>query len=96
MADGFLSLGCDVDGLGAAVHMARTGDQTGLLDLMGAGMALLSVSGGNGLSLVVPIASTDGWTDDGQSVVIWDDAAAAELFGNIARGDTSDLDRFIS
>ncbi len=80
----------------AVASMLNKGDQTGLLDLMGAGMALLSVSGGNGLSLVVPIASTDGWTDDGQSVVIWDDAAAAELFGNIARGDTSDLDRFIS
>lgn len=78
----------------AVSKMLAKGDQTGTGALVSAALALMSVSGGDGLSLVVPIATTDGWTSDGASVVIWDDASAAELFREIAAGDTSNLDRF--
>lgn len=79
----------------AVSKMLAKGNQTSITTFVPAGLALMSVSGGDGLSLVVPISAADGWSDDGQSVVIWDDAAAAELFGEIASGQTSDLDRFV-
>lgn len=80
----------------AVSDMLAKGDQTGIGDLAGAGLALMSVSGDSGLSLVVPIASTEGWTDDGASVVMWDDAAASEMFAQIAAGNTDGLERFAS
>lgn len=73
--------------------MITRGDETSILNLAAGGLALLDVAGGNGLSLVAPIADPAGWFE-GTSVVIWDEAAAAQLFGEIAAGDTSQLARF--
>lgn len=71
-----------------------SGDETSVFDLAGGGLALMDVSKGEGLSLVVPVADPAGWAN-GMSVVIWDEAAAAEMFGEIAAGDTTNLDRFV-
>lgn len=78
----------------AVSRMLTRGDQTGVIDLTGGALGLRDVASGDGLSLVVPIADPDGWSEDGQSVVIWDRENALMLFDEIARGDTSQLDRF--
>ena len=78
----------------AVAKLASRGTQTSLGDLIDAGRAMLDISGDNGLSLVVPIADPAGWSEDGQSVVLWDRENALALFDEISRGDTSDLGRF--
>lgn len=78
----------------AAAQMLKRGDDTGLFDLAGGGLGLMNIATQDGLSLVVPIANPAGWSPSGASVVIWDDQNAAALFGEIASGDTSALDRF--
>ena len=57
------------------------------------GVARIAV--GDGLMLTVPVGNADLTTAAG-SAVAWDAASAKELFGEIARGDTSQLDRFAS
>lgn len=78
----------------AASDMLTRGNQTGVGDLIGGARGLLSVAGGDGLSLVVPIADPAGVAPNGASVVIWDREQALALFDEISRGDTSQLDRF--
>lgn len=79
----------------AAARMLTRGDETGVFDLLGAARALVGVAGGDGLSLVVPIADPAGVSEDGASVVIWDRENALAMFDEISRGDTSQLDRFL-
>ncbi len=79
----------------AAARMLTRGDETGVFDLLGAARALIGVAGGDGLSLVVPIADPAGVSEDGASVVIWDRENALAMFDEISRGDTSQLDRFL-
>ncbi len=69
------------------------GENTSFGDLFGAARAIISISAGKGTSLTVPVSDPNRTTDAGSSM-IWDDAAATELFEQIARGDTSNLDRF--
>ncbi|EPH02417.1 hypothetical protein HMPREF1531_01723 [Propionibacterium sp. oral taxon 192 str. F0372] len=78
----------------AGSGMLARGKDTGAGDLAATVLGLANVSNGEGLSLVVPIKTTEGWTDDGQSVVIWNSEQAIQLFDEISRGDTSNLDRF--
>lgn len=80
----------------AGAGMLSRGADTGTMDLVATVAGLMSVSSGDGLSFVVPLETTDGWTDDGQSVVIWNSEQALQLFDEISRGDTSALDRFVS
>ncbi|MCT2988938.1 LytR family transcriptional regulator, partial [Propionibacterium freudenreichii] len=63
---------------------------------LGAGRGMVSVAGGKGLTLQVPVSNSSGWSDDGQSVVIWDSARASRMFGLLAQGDTKDMDQFAS
>lgn len=63
-------------------------------ELVRGGQAALNVATGDGLSLVVPISNAAGVSDTGASVVIWDRDQALQMFGEIARGDTSRMDRF--
>lgn len=74
---------------GGAVHR---GENTGPFDLFGTAMAMRSVSGG-GLNLTVPVADANVTTGAGSSV-LWDEEKAADLFGHIARGDTSGLEKY--
>jgi len=80
----------------AGARMLTRGNETGVFDLLGAARALVGVASGDGLSLVVPIADPAGISDTGASVVIWDRENALALFDEIGRGDTSQLDRFLS
>ncbi len=63
---------------------------------LGAGRGMVSVAGGKGLTLQVPVSNSSGSSDDGQSVVIWDSARASRMFGLLAQGDTKDMDQFAS
>ena len=69
------------------------GPDTKVTTLIPAGLGVLKFATGDALSLTVPIADPNAITDAGSSV-LWDEAQAAEMFGEIARGDTSNLDRF--
>jgi hypothetical protein len=54
-------------------------------NLLGLGLAMNSLSGGDGLTTTVPIGSLD--NAGGQSVVRWDDAKAKQLFGALAKDE---------
>lgn len=69
------------------------GSDTGFFEMVGMANAMRQVSGGGGLTLTVPVADPDASTPVG-SAVLWDSEKADELFGDLARGDTSDLDKF--
>lgn len=69
------------------------GTDTGIVDLVRLVVGMTRVAGRDGLTLTVPVSSVDAHTRAG-SAVLWADEAADELFAEIARGDTSDLERF--
>ncbi len=69
-------------------------EDTGNGDLLAAGLGVINIAKRDGLSVQVPIANASGWSPDGQSIVIWDDTLAAQMFDEIARGDTSKMERF--
>lgn len=56
-------------------------------------LGMQKVATGGGLTLTVPISNPDAQTSAGSSV-LWDDEKAAAMFGDIARGDTSDLKKY--
>ena len=70
------------------------GTDTGLGDMVAAGRGMLAISQGKGLTLTVPIGDPNAVSPDGQSIVLWDHQKASEMFDQIARGDTSQLDQF--
>lgn len=72
------------------------GEGMGPLVALGAARGLMGVATGDGLTLQVPISDPAGWSDDGQSVVIWDSAKASQMFGLLAEGETDDMDQFAS
>jgi len=57
--------------------------------------AMRAVSSGDGLTLTVPVANPDAATPAG-SAVLWDTGEAEAMFGEIARGDTSGLEKYAS
>lgn len=69
------------------------GEDTGITDLASAGNSIRKISGGDGLQLAVPLANANATTAAGSSI-LWDDEAAADMFGQMARGDTSGLDKY--
>jgi LCP family protein required for cell wall assembly len=69
------------------------GENASMFSAMRMVIALGKVSGGNGLTLTVPIANANASTPAGSSV-LWDNAKAKKMFDDIARGDTSGLKRF--
>ncbi|MEL4505213.1 LCP family protein [Luteococcus sp. H138] len=71
----------------------RRGEKTGMTDLVGAANAMRTVSSGKGLTLAVPLSSTDATTAAGSSV-LWDEERAGAMFAKMAQGDTSDLDKY--
>lgn len=79
----------------ALADLLGKGDRTGITDLSSAALAMMNVSSGKGLSLVVPIADPAATTPSGASVVLWDKQAASGMFSQIASGDTSNLQRFV-
>ncbi|GAA3570710.1 hypothetical protein GCM10022197_28960 [Microlunatus spumicola] len=71
----------------------KIGQDTTILDTAQAALALRSVSAGDGLTLTVPV-SDPGYSSPVGSAVLWDDAAAQDMFKAIARGDTSKLAKY--
>lgn len=82
----------------ARLHMSAAGSVElgkgdGVGGLFGLAWGALQIGAGRGLTLTVPISNPDARTSAG-SVVLWDADEAEALFDEIARGDTSQLDRF--
>jgi len=77
----------------AAAAAIRIGEDTSLRQVITLGLAMRKISGGNGLTLTVPISNPGASTSAG-SAVLWDDAKAKAMFADIARGDTSDLKKY--
>lgn len=77
----------------ALAHAVLRGEDTGVADLASAGNSIRKISGGDGLQLAVPVANADATTAAGSSI-LWDEEAAAAMFGQMARGDTSGLDKY--
>jgi LCP family protein required for cell wall assembly len=81
-------------GLSNASTQAITLDEdTSLLQTAQLGLAMRRISGGNGLTLTVPVADADASTSAG-SAVLWDKKKAKAMFADIARGDTSELEKY--
>nr|WP_255433792.1 LCP family protein [Tessaracoccus sp. MC1865] len=76
--------------MAASKSLAR-GEDTGLGSMAQVGTGFFSVMTGSGLSLTVPGSVAN--TSVGSSV-IWDDAAADEIFGAMAVGNTADLEKY--
>jgi LCP family protein required for cell wall assembly len=71
----------------------KIGQDTTILDTGRAALALRTVSAGDGLTLTVPV-SNPGYSSPVGSAVLWDEAAAHDMFAAIARGDTSKLAKY--
>lgn len=72
----------------------KRGDKTSIWTMFSAARGALSFARGDALNFTVPISNPDADTDAGSSV-LWDSEQALQLFDEIARGDTSQLDRFV-
>ena len=77
----------------ATADAIKLGRDTSLLETLLLALAMKQISGGDGLTLTVPVSSTGASTPVG-SAVLWDAAKSKAMFSDIARGDTSDLDRY--
>jgi LCP family protein required for cell wall assembly len=77
----------------AAAQAIKIGEDTSLAQVITLGLAMRRISGGDGLTLTVPVANPDANTPVG-SAVLWDESEARTMFKDIARGDTSDLEKY--
>jgi len=77
----------------ASADAIKLGRDTSLPETLLLAIAMKQISGGNGLTLTVPISSAGASTPVG-SAVLWDAAKSKAMFSDIARGDTSDLDKY--
>jgi LCP family protein required for cell wall assembly len=77
----------------ASADAIKLGRDTSLPETLLLAIAMKQISGGNGLTLTVPISSTGASTPVG-SAVLWDSTKSKAMFSDIARGDTSDLDKY--
>lgn len=77
----------------ATAEAIKLGRDTSLPEAITLAIALKQISGGNGLTLTVPISSTGASTPVG-SAVLWDSTKAKAMFSDIARGDTSRLAKY--
>jgi LCP family protein required for cell wall assembly len=78
----------------ASADAVTIGEDTTIVEMAKMGNAMRRVSGGQGLTLTVPVANPDAFTPVG-SAVLWDEEEAAAMFDDIARGDTSDLEKYV-
>ncbi|NYI70193.1 LCP family protein required for cell wall assembly [Naumannella cuiyingiana] len=77
----------------AAARSFGVDEQASPIDVGLMGQAMLGTSGGDGLTLMIPISDANARTSAGSSM-IWDIEQAEEMFADIKSGDTSKLDRF--
>jgi len=77
----------------ASAGAVKIGDDTSLRQMITLALAMRKVAGSNGLTLTVPISDSGASTPAG-SAVLWDTKKAEDMFSDIARGDTSELDKY--
>ncbi len=77
----------------AMANSITVGQDTSLFETASMALAMRKVASGQGLTLTVPVSNANAYTPVGSSV-LWDTAKAKEMFGDLARGDTSGLDKF--
>jgi len=77
----------------SVTQIITRGQDTGVGDVITGALGALSMAKGNAYSLTVPISNPNAATPAGSSV-LWDDAKATEMFGMLAKGDTSQLGQF--
>jgi LCP family protein required for cell wall assembly len=77
----------------ATAEAIKLGRDTSLPEALWLAYAMKRISGGNGLTLTVPVASTGAPTSVG-SAVLWDPNKSKAMFSDIARGDTSGLAKY--
>ena len=77
----------------ASTRAIKIGEDTSLTQVITLGLAMRRVSGGDGLTLTVPVSNPGASTPVG-SAVLWDESEARAMFRDIARGDTSDLEKY--
>lgn len=78
----------------AVAGSITTGEDTSTFDVARMGLAMKKISGSKGLTLTVPIGDANASTSAGSSV-LWDEEESKAMFGEIAKGDTSKLKRFV-
>jgi LCP family protein required for cell wall assembly len=71
-----------VDVMGTAADALTVDQDTGVFDLTRFGWGVMQIGRGAGEVTTVPVADSSGWRG-GQSVVLWDDAAAQQLFDSL-------------
>jgi LCP family protein required for cell wall assembly len=71
----------------------KLGRDTSLPETLLLALAMKQISSGDGLTLTVPVSSTGASTPVG-SVVLWDPVKSKAMFSDIARGDTSGLNKY--
>ena len=77
----------------AAADSIVVGEDTSLFETVSMALAMRKVANDEGLTLTVPVSDTNASTPAGSSV-LWDTAKAKEMFAQMARGDTSKLDKY--
>lgn len=77
----------------ATAGSLKLGEDTSFLNMVSLARAMRSVSGGEGLTLTVPVADPSASTPAG-SAVLWDERRAKQMFDDLARGDTSGLAKY--
>ena len=77
----------------ATADAIKLGRDTSLPETVLLALAMKQISGGDGLTLTVPVSSTGASTPVG-SAVLWDPAKSKAMFSDIARGDTSGLEKY--
>ncbi|MDO5676981.1 MAG: LCP family protein [Propionibacteriaceae bacterium] len=75
----------------AASKSLTRGEGTSLGAMIPVGTGFLSVMTGSGLSLTVPGSTANNSLG---SVVVWDESASKEIFGAMAAGDTTGLEKY--
>jgi hypothetical protein len=77
----------------ATADAIKLGRDTSLPETLRLAYAMKRISGGNGLTLTVPVSSSGASTSVG-SAVLWDSAKSKAMFSDIKRGDTSGLNKY--
>ncbi len=77
----------------ASADAVAIGEDTSFWEMAKMADAMRRISGGQGISLSVPVSDPGASTPVG-SAVLWDEKDAEAMFDDIARGDTSDLEKY--
>lgn len=79
----------------AAGGAVALGEDTTFGETLSAAMAMRSLAGKGGITLTVPVSDPNASTSAG-SAMIWDEDKAKALFADLAKGDTSNLEQYVT